>query len=86
MKRTTLVRDEVIPGAGRAGDSEIADAIERKRLRVVFDKWSTTQFPKRDEGEASVLRAAVNLRVPCLLLIDERTGRAVACEPGFRRN
>jgi len=80
---TTVVRDEVIPGAGRAGEIEIADAIERKRLRVIDDEWSTPQFPELDEGEARVLRAAANLRVPCLLLIDERAGRAVARELGF---
>jgi predicted nucleic acid-binding protein len=36
-----------------------------------------------DEGEASTLRAAVNIGVPCLLLIDERAGRAVAAELGI---
>lgn len=80
---TTVVRDEIIPGAGRAGESEIGAAIERKRLRVIDDEWSIPQFPELDEGEASMLRAAVNLRVPCLLLIDERAGRAVARELGF---
>jgi len=79
----TVVRDEVIPGARPAGESEIADAIERKRLRVIDDEWSTPQVPELDEADASVLGAAVNRGVPCLLLIDERTGRAVARQPGF---
>lgn len=40
-------------------------------------------FAELDEGEASTLRAAVNLRRPCLILMDEKAGRAIAQELGF---
>jgi predicted nucleic acid-binding protein len=36
-----------------------------------------------DEGEASTLRAAEHIGVPCLVLIDERAGRATARELGI---
>lgn len=80
---TRIDLGEVVPGAGRVGESEIARAIEREWLRVIEDAWSSPQFPELDEGEASVLRAAVNLGAPTLLLIDECAGRALARELGF---
>lgn len=80
---TDVVLAEVMPGTGRSGERELGRAIEAKRLEVIEDKWPTPQFPELDEGEASVLRAAVNLGGPNLLLIDERAGRAVARELGF---
>jgi predicted nucleic acid-binding protein len=80
---TAVVQDEIIPGARRAGESEIGTGIERKRLRVIDDECSTPQFPEFDEGGASMLRAAVNLRVLCPLPIDERAGTTVARELGF---
>ena len=36
-----------------------------------------------DEGEASLLRAALNQQKPCLVVIDETAARAVASELGF---
>jgi predicted nucleic acid-binding protein len=47
------------------------------------DQWPEPQFPNLDEGGASTLRAAMRLGVPCLVLIDERAGRATAKELGI---
>lgn len=80
---TNVVLAEVMPGEGRIGEGEIGRAIEERWLEVIEDKWPTPQFPELDEGEASVLRAAVNLGGSSLPLIDERAGRAVARELGF---
>jgi predicted nucleic acid-binding protein len=40
-------------------------------------------FPDLDEGEASCIRAALNLPEECLLLMDERVGRVIAKEHGL---
>lgn len=80
---TAAVHDEVVPGGGRPGEREIAAAIRRGWLKLVQEQWTEPVFAELDEGEASTLRAAVNLRRPCLILMDERAGRAVARELGF---
>ncbi|MFI5351630.1 MAG: DUF3368 domain-containing protein [Candidatus Binatales bacterium] len=40
-----------------------------------YSIWLEPQFPWLHDGEASTLRAAINLRRPCLVLIDEREAR-----------
>ena len=49
-------------------------------LAVLEQDWPKPLFPELDEGEASCIRAALNLPEKCLLLMDERLGRAVAQE------
>jgi predicted nucleic acid-binding protein len=80
---TAAVRGEAVPGQGRPGEREIAAAIQRGWLEVIEGDWADPGFADLDEGEAATLRAAVNLRQPCLILRDERAGRAVARELGF---
>jgi len=80
---TAAVQDEVAPGSDRPGEREIAAAIRRGWLKVIQEEWTEPAFAELDEGEASTLRAAVNLRRPCLILMDEKAGRAVARELGF---
>ena len=75
---TSIVYQEMVPGAGKPGETDIQAAVEKRILKVIEDKWSDPQFPELDEGEASTLRAAVNLRQPCLILMDEKMGRTVA--------
>jgi len=79
---TELVKGEVLNDGSKPGEAAIAAAIKSKWIRVIPDKWPEPQFPALDEGEASTLRAAVNIGVPCLVLMDERVGRAVATELG----
>lgn len=81
---TDVVRDEVAPGSDRPGEAEILEALRSGWLTVVPDRWAEPQYPELDDGEASVIRAAMNLDCPCLLLIDERARRAVARELGFQ--
>lgn len=80
---TAIVHDEVAPGSERPGEREIVAAIRRSWLKVIQEEWTEPAFAELDEGEASTLRAAVNLRRPCLILMDEKAGRAVARELGF---
>lgn len=80
---TAAVLDEVAPGGERPGEREIAAAMKRGWLKVMPDEWQEPAFVELDAGEASTLRAAVNLRRPCLILMDEKAGRAIARELGF---
>jgi len=79
---TEIVKAEVLGDGSKPGTASIAAAVQAAWLRVIPDAWPLPQFPALDEGEASILRAAINLGVPCLVLIDERAGRAVAKELG----
>ena len=76
---TEVVKGEVLVGGDKPGET----AIEANWIRVIADQWPEPQFPDLDEGEASTLRAAVHIGVPCLVLIDERAGRATARELGI---
>ena len=78
------VRNEVLTGQGKDGEPVIRDAIKRKALVVLRRDWKLPQFPFLGEGEAACIRAAVNLRQPSLLLMDDRAGRATAVEHGLK--
>jgi predicted nucleic acid-binding protein len=80
---TEVVKGEVLVGGDKPGETAIAAAIEASWIRVIADQWLEPQFPDLDEGEASTLRAAMQIGVPCLVLIDERVGRATARELGI---
>ncbi len=80
---TAAVQGEVAPGSARPGEREIAAALRRGWLKVIREEWTEPAFAELDAGEASTLRAAVSLRRPCLILMDEKAGRAVARELGF---
>ncbi len=80
---TEVVKGEVLFDGTKPGEAAIAAAIKAGWIRVIGDQWPEPQFPALDEGEASTLRAAVNIGVPCLVLIDERAGRTVATELGI---
>ncbi len=80
---TVTVLGEVAPGQGRPGETEITAAIRRRWLTAVEAPWIEPAFAEIDEGEASTLRAAIHSKRPCLILMDERAGRAVARELGF---
>lgn len=79
---TREVRDEVLTGLGKPGEEAVALAIERRLLRVHPEwNWPEPQFPSLGKGEASCIRAAINLKKTgrdCLLLLDDREDRRVA--------
>ena len=77
---TEVVRNEVLIGSAKPGEAAIAEAIKAGAIRVIADQWQQPRFPELDEGEASTLRAATHLGARCLVLIDERVGRAIARE------
>ncbi|MDO8891029.1 MAG: DUF3368 domain-containing protein [Sulfurimicrobium sp.] len=80
---TSVVRDEILPGTGKPGEQLIRAAIESGTLRVFEQSRETPVFPTLDEGEASCIRAALaHPDDKCLLLMDERLGRAIAGEQG----
>jgi predicted nucleic acid-binding protein len=78
------VRKEVLTGKDKIGEPVIRAAIAAKALVVLRRDWKLPQFPLLGEGEAACIRAAVNLRQPSLLLIDDRAGRSTAMEQGFK--
>lgn len=80
---TDVVRSEVLEGGAKPGQAAIAKAIQAKQIRVIADEWSEPKLVHLDEGEASILRAAIHLSAPCLVLIDERAGRAIARQLGI---
>ena len=75
--------NELLPGGNKPGEAEITAAIAEGSIRVIEDIWKEPVFPNLDEGEASTLRAAVNQKASCLVIIDERAGRSVASELGL---
>lgn len=80
---TDVVADELLPGSNKSGEAEIVSAIAKGSIRIVEDVWMEPAFPTLDEGEASILRAALNQKRLCLVVIDETAGRAVASELGL---
>jgi predicted nucleic acid-binding protein len=78
------VRKEVLTGKDKAGEAAIRAAITEKSLVALRRDWKQPQFPFLGEGEAACIRAAVNLRQPSLLLMDDRAGRVTAMEHGFK--
>jgi predicted nucleic acid-binding protein len=81
---TDVVADELLPGSDKPGEAAIAAAITAGSIRIVEDVWTEPAFLTLDEGEASTLRAAVHQEGPCLVIIDETAGRAVASELGLK--
>ena len=80
---TDVVRAELLVGGDHPGQAAIASAICEKHVRVIGESKKEPLFLVLDEGEASTLRAAIQHDGPCLVLIDERAGRAVAAEYGI---
>ncbi len=85
VKTTAIVLGEVAPGGERPlpAEAEILQAVRAKWLTLLDRDWSEPVFTFLDPGEASVLRAASNLRASCLLLVDDLPARAAAKNSGF---
>jgi len=58
-------------------------AIEAAWIQVVHEVAESPPLPDLDEGEAACIRLALAQTEACLLLIDERAGRAIALELGL---
>ncbi len=78
------VSREVLTANDKADERMIRDAIERKALKVLKRDWKIPRFPHLGEGEAGCIRAALHSRKPCLILMDDKAGRATAVEHGLR--
>lgn len=80
---TEEVLAEVLTGDYPATEAPIRQALSAGWLRVVAIETPEPALPDLDEGEASSIRLASSRTEPALLLIDERSGRAVAQELGL---
>jgi predicted nucleic acid-binding protein len=84
---TQKVRDEVLTGLGKPGEEALERAIKQRILRAHPDwNWPEPQLANLGRGEASCIRAAMNLSHrghDCLLLIDDREARRAASSFGI---
>lgn len=80
---TDEVLAEVLTGDFPASEAPIWQARSAGWLKAVAIETQEPALPDLDEGEASSIRLALRCRQPALLLIDERSGRAVAQELGL---
>ena len=78
-----VVADEVLTGGFPAEEEHITAALEAGWLRIVSTIPDGPELPDLDEGEAASIRLALAEPGPALLLIDERSGRAIAQELGL---
>ena len=80
---TDVVFAEVLTGRHPDTEAPIQQALTAGWLQTVAIATTEPALPDLDEGEASSIRLALSRNGPALLLIDERSGRAVAQELGL---
>ena len=80
---TKVVLAEVLTGRYPATEAPIRQALAAGWLKTVSIATTEPALPDLDEGEASSIRLALSCKGPALLLIDERSGRAVAQDLGL---
>ena len=80
---TDVVLAEVLTGRYPATEAPIRQALAAGWLTTVAIPTTDPALPDLDEGEASSIRLALSRNGPALLLIDERSGRAVAQDLGL---
>ena len=80
---TDAVLAEVLTGRYPDTEAPIRQARTAGWLQAVAIASTEPALPDLDEGEASSIRWALSRNGPALLLIDERSGRAVAQELGL---
>ena len=80
---TDVVFAEVLTGRYPDTEAPIRQALAAGWLKTVAIATTEPDLPDLDEGEASSIRLALSRNGPALLLIDERSGRAVAQELGL---
>lgn len=81
---TEQIRDEVLPGSDFPGKGAIVAAIDQGWLRLAAAVLSPPKLmnPGIDAGEASAIALALSLP-GCLLVMDDRAGRAEAKASGL---
>ena len=80
---TDVVLAEVLTGRYPDTEAPIRQARAAGWLKTAAIANTDPALPDLDEGEASSIRLALSRNGPALLLIDERSGRAVAQELGL---
>ena len=80
----TEVRREVLSDRGLPDEQVILAALDAGWLKVGAATPAAPELPDLGEGEAACIRIALAHPEPCLLLMDDRAGRAVAMEYGLR--
>ena len=80
---TDVVLAEVLTGRYPESEAPIRQALLAGWLTTHAITTCEPVLPDLDEGEASCIRLALSRGGPALLLIDERSGRAVAQELGL---
>lgn len=78
------VRREVLPNRGLTDESAILAAETAGWLTEIGPAPDGLVLPDLDEGEAACIRIALSSPTSCLLLMDERAGRATAMEHGLQ--
>ena len=77
------VRNEVLPGLGAKGEEAIAHSIEAGWLKIWPKPISPLLDIDLDIGETDCINLGLSHADKTLLIMDERTGRAVAKEKGL---
>lgn len=77
------VRNEVLCGRGHDDEQMIAAEFEQGWLSLRDEAPDVPDLPDLGKGEAACIRVALAEPEPCLLLMDDRAGRAVAREHGL---
>ena len=80
---TDVVLAEVLTGLYLATEAPIRQTLTAGWLKTVAITTTDPALPDLDEGEASSIRLALSCNGPALVLIDERSGRAVAQDLGL---
>ena len=83
MMLADVVLAEVLTGRYPDTEAPIRQALTAGWLKTVAITTTVPALPDLDEGEASSIRLALSCKGPALLLIDERSGRAVAQDLGL---
>lgn len=77
------VQREVLPNRSLPDEAAILAAQTAGWLKVTAPAPTGPLLPDLDEGESACIRIALANPEPCLLLMDERAGRAIAQELGL---
>ena len=80
---TEVMLAEMLTGRYQDTEAPIRQDLEAGWLKTVAIATTDPALPDLDEGEASSIRLALSRNGPALLLIDERSGRAVAQDHGL---
>ncbi len=75
---THAVSREVLAKDGLPGAREVAEAMQAGWITTIHRPSAQAEFPTLGEGEASTLSLAMSSPAPCLVIMDDLSGRAHA--------